>query len=87
VQSPGATQQAAAKAEDPRRLTYLPIGMKSGEFLKSKRGTTFMKSMRRVSNEKMAATEALPPPQMMSNLIDLTHDTLPEIEWRPIKKY
>lgn len=26
------------------------------------------------------------PPQMQSNLIDLTHDTLPEIKWRPIKK-
>jgi hypothetical protein len=24
---------------------------------------------------------------MMSNLVDLTHDTLPEVEWRPIKKY
>jgi len=37
----------------------------------------------------VAAMTKLPPPQMQSNVIDLTHDTLPERNkyWRPIKKY
>lgn len=70
--------------------TYLPIGMKTGDkFMHTKRGTTFMKSTRHqgMSNAKMGASDhGAAPPQMQSNLIDLTHDTLPEVKWRPIKK-
>ena len=39
-----------------------------------------------MTNHKNAASNMASPPQMQSNLIDLTHDTLPEIVWRPIKK-
>jgi len=39
-----------------------------------------------LTNAKNAATEAMGSPQMQSALVDMTHDTLPEIKWRPIKK-
>jgi hypothetical protein len=39
-----------------------------------------------MTNQKAACSNMASPPQMQSNLIDLTHDTLPEIVWRPIKK-
>jgi hypothetical protein len=73
---------------NPHNMTFLPIGMQGGDkFMKTKRGTTFMKSTRgHLSNIKLAATEAMAAPQMQSALVDLTHDTLPEIKWRPIKK-
>jgi hypothetical protein len=74
--------------DDPHNMTFLPIGMKPGDkFMKTKRGTTFMKSTRGgLTNAKNAATEALAAPQMQSNLVDMTHDILPENKWRPIKK-
>jgi len=75
---------------DVRNMTYLPIGMNPGDkFMQTKRGTTFMKSTRHggMTNAKMGGSAVdQHPPQMQSNLIDLTHDTLPEIKWRPIKK-
>jgi len=75
---------------DVRNMTYLPIGMSPGDkFMSTKRGTTFMKSTRHggMTNQKMGGSAVdVQPPQMQSNLIDLTHDTLPEIKWRPIKK-
>jgi hypothetical protein len=55
---------------------------------KTKRGTTFMKSTAKghLTNAKNLATQADAAPQMQSALVDMTHDVLPEIKWRPIKK-
>jgi hypothetical protein len=40
----------------------------------------------RLSNNKNAKTEADGAPQMQSALVDMTHDVLPEVKWRAIKK-
>jgi len=75
--------------KDPANLTFLKIGMGDKDMyipLKDP-GTTFMQGTRHVmTNQKQAASEALPPPQMQSKVVDLTHDTLPEVVWRPIIK-
>jgi len=75
---------------DPREMTFLKMGLTGGDmYLRmNSDGTSFRKTTRhKLTNAKQAASEALPPPQMQSNVVDLTHDTLPEVVWRPIKKF
>jgi hypothetical protein len=71
-------------------MTFLKMGVTGGDMYVplNENGTTFMRGTRHaITNAKQAASESLPPPQMQSKVIDLTHDTLPELIWRPIKKY
>lgn len=59
---------ASHKNGDVRNMTYLPIGMKTGDkFMQTKRGTTFMKSTRHngLTNAKAGGSiENQHPPQM-----------------------
>ena len=52
-----------------------------------KRGTEFMKQTSDdFTNHQQISVKRPKHMQMQSKVIDMTHDTLPEIEWRPIKK-